>query len=112
QYGLTHRSLDVPGKRLDLGVARPPDVEDICAVVSEISADAGPGDHVSHSESTNAIQRAFSIPLERDWLAFGDLLHRDQRHSGKNVGVLSLFAEFLERSHLGDGKPGLSRRAL
>ena len=109
---VTHSNLGVPGKRLDFGIAGPPDVEDVGPVASEISADAGSGNHMPHSKCANAVQRALSILLERDRLAFADLLHRDQRHRGKHFGVLKLIPEFLEGAHLGERKPRLGRRIL
>src|SRR5262245_38576971 len=54
----THPNLYVPDKRLNLCIIRPPDVEDVGAVVGEVSADAGSGNHVPHSERANALQWA------------------------------------------------------
>src|SRR5262249_38356892 len=107
QNGLTHTNLHVPGKSLNLGVVGPPDVEDIGTVLREVSANARSGDHMPHSEGANAIQRALSILLEGDRLAVADLLHPDQWHSGKHVGVLGLLPELLEGAHLRHHDPSL-----
>src|SRR6516164_8653693 len=74
KYRLTHPDLHVPGKRLDLGVVGPPDVEDVGPVVGEVSADSSPRNDMPHSERPNAVQRALSILLKSNRLAFADLL--------------------------------------
>src|SRR5262249_4318065 len=71
----THANLDVPDKRLDFGVVWPPDVENIRPVTGEISAHGSSGDHVPHSERTNAVERTLSFFFEGDRLAVADLLH-------------------------------------
>src|SRR5215831_1209346 len=49
QDGLTHPNLRVPRKGLNFGIARPPDVEDVGPVLSEVSANGRSGDHMPHS---------------------------------------------------------------
>src|ERR1700733_6648092 len=65
QYGRAHAHLHVPGESLDLGVAWPPNVEDVRTVQGEVSADRASGDDVPHAERANAIQRTFSTSLKR-----------------------------------------------
>src|SRR5262249_51108428 len=101
----THPDLYVPGEPVDFGVVGPPDVEDIGAVAGEVSAHAGPGNHMPHSECANAVHRTLSILLEWDRLAFADPLPRYQRHSGKDFGVLSLLPEFLEGAYFREDEP-------
>ena len=108
----THPHLDVPDKRLNLGIVGPPDVEDIGPVAGEISAHASSGNHMPHSECANAIQRALSIFLERDRFAVADLLHRDQRHPGEHLGILTLLLELVEGAHLSEDKSLLGSRVL
>ena len=65
QYRGTHPNLHVPGKGLHLRIIRPPDVEYVGTVVGQVSADAGPGNHVPHSERANPLQWALCAALER-----------------------------------------------
>src|SRR5580704_4678398 len=65
QYCGTHPDLHVPGKDLHLRIIGPPDIEDIGTIEGEISADSRSGNHVPHSESTNAIQVTLASRLER-----------------------------------------------
>src|SRR6516225_1934668 len=101
----THPDLRVPSESIDLGVVGPPDIEDIRAVTGEVSTDDGSGNHMPHSKGANTIQRALTILLERDRLALADLLHRNQRHLGKDFSVLSLLPEFLEGAYLRKDEP-------
>src|SRR5215831_3839617 len=57
QYRGAHSNLNVPGKALHLGIIRPPDVEDVSAVVCKVSADRRSRNHVPQSERSNALQR-------------------------------------------------------
>src|SRR5262249_4267773 len=106
--GLAHPDLHIPGKSLDLSVPGSPDVEDIGAMLSEVSAHRGAGNHMPHSEGTNAVQRAGRIPRKRHWRAVAYLLDRDQWHSRKHVGVLRFLAEFLEGAYLRHHDTGFS----
>src|SRR5262249_3169117 len=112
QDGLTHPDLDIPDKRLDLGIVGPPDVENIGPVAGEISADAGPGNHMPHADCANAVERTLCVLLEGDRLAFADFLPRDQRQPRQPLGILTLLLELLEGAHLDYGKPGFDRRVL
>src|SRR5262249_24939269 len=105
--GLTHPDLHVPIKPLNLGISGPPDVEDIGPVLGEVSSDAGSGDNMPHSESTDTVQRTLCTVLEMYRFAYTDLHHPDQRHSGKHVDVLSLLPELVESTDLRHHDPGL-----
>ena len=66
QYRGAHPNLRVPKKVLHLGIIRPPDVEDIGAVVGKVSADGRSGNHVPQSKGANALQRALRAALEAE----------------------------------------------
>src|SRR5579862_5764654 len=54
----THSDLDIPGKGFDVRIVGAPNIEDIGAVVAEVSADSGSGNHMPQSERANALQWA------------------------------------------------------
>ena len=112
QGGGAHAHLCIPGKGLDLDVVWLPDVENIGAVHCEISANRRSRDHVPHSEGANAIEGIPSVFREGYGIAFADLFHRDERHRGKDLGVLTLLEKFLVRAHLGQDKTGFGRGVL